>query len=341
MGSCVAGDRANGMIAWLEKHQIWMYLAALFAGGVIGILLPGVSTPLEQAINPVLGLLLYATFLMVPLGRIGQGFKDFHFLGVLGALNFLVVPIVVFLLTRFIAGDQVLLVGVVFVLLAPCIDYVIVFTHFAGGASERLLSATPLLMLGQMVLLPFYLWLFISADFVRTVDFAPFAQAFVLLIILPLLAAALTQFAAARTPWGKKLEEGVSAAMVPLMMATLAIIVASQISGVSHQLVSLFKLVPLYLAFAAIMAVLGALISHAAKLNVPARRAVTFSGVTRNSLVILPLVLALPAQFALAPLVVVTQTLVELCVMIMMIWAVPRIIKPAAAPHAQLPSSSQ
>src|SRR5699024_5619298 len=124
-------------------------------------------------------------------------------------------------------------------------------------------------------------------------------------------------------------------------LATFGIIGASQISGVSHQLGSLFKLVPLYLAFAAIMAVLGALISRAAKLDISARRAVTFSGVTRNSLVILPLVLALPAQFALAPLVVVTQTLVELCVMIMMIWAVPRIIKPAAAPHAQLPSSSQ
>src|SRR5699024_11731676 len=110
MDSRVAGYRANRMIAWLEKHQIWMYLAALFAGGVIGILLPGVSTPLEQAINPVLGLLLYATFLMVPLGRICQGFKYFHFLAVLGELNFLVVPFVVFSLTWFISSDRFLFV---------------------------------------------------------------------------------------------------------------------------------------------------------------------------------------------------------------------------------------
>ena len=46
---------------------------------------------------------------------------------------------------------------------------------------------------------------------------------------------------------------------------------------------------------------------------------------------VLPLVLALPAQFELAPLVVVTQTLVELCIMLVMIWALPRILKPQVA----------
>lgn len=44
-----------------------------------------------------------------------------------------------------------------------------------------------------------------------------------------------------------------------------------------------------------------------------------FSGVTRNSLVVLPLVLALPTGFGLAPLVVVTQTLVELVVMVVLV----------------------
>lgn len=319
------------MVAWLEKHQIWMYLFALAIGGVLGLSAPGVGAPLETAINPVLGLLLYATFLMVPLARLGQGFKDFRFLGALMVVNFVVVPVVVFLLTRFIAGDQVLLVGVLFVLLAPCIDYVIVFTHFAGGASERLLSATPLLMIGQMFLLPVYLWLFVGTEFVRSVDFAPFLEAFGLLIVAPLCAAGLTQFAAARTSWGKKLADGVSAAMVPLMMATLAIIVASQIFKVTHQLGKLVVVVPLYVAFAMIMIAAGAVVSRAAGLGITSQRAVVFSAVTRNSLVVLPLVLALPAQFELAPLVVVTQTLVELCIMLVMIWALPRILKPQVA----------
>lgn len=322
------------MIAWLEKHQIWLYLAALACGAALGLGTPAAAPALEVVINPVLGLLLYATFLAVPLNRIGQGLKDLKFLGVLFALNFVLGPLVVWGLTRFIAADHVLLVGVLFVLLAPCIDYVIVFSHLAGGASERLLSATPLLMLGQMVALPLYLWLFVGTDFVRSVDFAPFVEAFALLIVLPLLAAELTQFAAARTAWGRKFEAMVSAAMVPLMIATLAIIVASQISGVSHQISKLVGLIPLYVAFAASMAVIGAVVSRAAGLDVPAQRAMIFSGVTRNSLVILPLVLALPAQFALAPLVVVTQTLVELLIMVVMIWALPRVIKQSASLRA-------
>ena len=41
-------------------------------------------------------------------------------------------------------------------------------------------------------------------------------------------------------------------------------------------------------------------------------RALVFTGATRNSLVVLPLALALSAAFDLRPDVVVTQTLVEL-----------------------------
>ena len=51
------------------------------------------------------------------------------------------------------AHDDALLVGVLLVLLAPCVDYVIAFTALAGGAAERLLAAAPLLMLVQLVVL--------------------------------------------------------------------------------------------------------------------------------------------------------------------------------------------
>src|SRR5699024_2264896 len=158
-------------VAWLEKHQIWMYLVALAVGAAIGLSMPQIGVPLEIAINPALGLLLYATFLMVPMARIGQGLKDFRFLGVLALLNFVLVPIVVFFLTRSIAGDQVLLVGVLFVLLAPCIDYVIVFTHFAGGAIERLLFYSLLLLNGQMYCLLVTLASHVCTLFDLSVDF--------------------------------------------------------------------------------------------------------------------------------------------------------------------------
>jgi ACR3 family arsenite efflux pump ArsB len=73
----------------------------------------------------------------------------------------------VFGVTRFIAGDHALLVGVLLVLLTPCIDYVIVFTGLAGGASDRVLASAPVLMLAQMLLLPVYLLVFVGPGLLR------------------------------------------------------------------------------------------------------------------------------------------------------------------------------
>ncbi|MGK0741340.1 arsenic resistance protein [Leucobacter sp. Z1108] len=313
-------------VEWMERFQVRLYLVALLVGLLVGLLLPVVAYPAEAAINPVLGLLLYATFLGVPFRQIGQAFRDWRFLTTVLVVNFIFAPVVVWSLSRIVAHDQVLLVGVLFVLLTPCVDYVIVFTGIAGGAKDRLLAAAPLLMLAQMLLLPLYLWVFVGAEFVAAVDLAPFLEAFLLLIVLPLAAAVLTQLAAARTRWGRALETVVLGAMVPLMMLTLAIVVASQIGGVSAQLDSLLLAIPVYVLFAAIMVPIGAVAGKVARLDIPGQRAVVFSGATRNSLVVLPLVLALPAAFALAPLVVVTQTLVELIVMVIFVRLIPRFL---------------
>lgn len=327
-GGHVRIDDVRMAVERMERHQVPLYIAAFVVGAVLGLVVPSVSHPAELAINPVLGVLLYATFLGVPFARIGQALRDWRFLLTILAVNFIVVPLVVGVLSRIVAHDQVLLVGVLFVLLTPCVDYVIVFTGIAGGAKDRLLAAAPLLMLAQMLLLPLYLWVFVGREFVGSVDLAPFAEAFVVLIAFPLLAAGVTQFAAARTRWGGALQDIVLAAMVPLMMLTLAVVIGSQVFGVSSALGQLLIAVPVFVVFVLIVAPLGALLGSAARLDVPSRRAATFSGVTRNSLVVLPLALALPASFALTPLVVVTQTLVELVAMVVMVAGVPRLIRP-------------
>jgi ACR3 family arsenite efflux pump ArsB len=242
------------------------------------------------------------------------------------AVNMLAVPVVVFGLSRFVIGDPGVLLGLLFVLLCPCVDYVIVFTGLAGGAKDRLLAATPLLMLAQMLLLPLCLWLFVGADGVGAIDPTPFVEAFVLLIVFPLVAAGLSQLASARTWWGPTVQKIAEGSMVPLMMATLAVVVASQIAAVGSRIGLLLPLIPIYLAFAAAMLPVGVLAGRWGRLDVPGQRAVAFSGVTRNSLVVLPLALALPTAFAIAPLVVVTQTLVELVVMVVFVRLVPRVV---------------
>ena len=114
-----------------------------------------------------------------------------------------------------------------------------------------------------------------------------------------------------------------AAAMVPLMMATLAVVVGSQIAAVGAEAVTLLRIVPLYVAFVVIAVLVGWLAGRAARLDVPATRAVMFSVATRNSLVVLPLALALPPALGIAPLAVVTQTLVELIAMVILVRVVP------------------
>ena len=76
------------------------------------------------------------------------------------------------------------------------------------------------------------------------------------------------------------------------------------------------------------MAPIGWLVGRALGLGEPARRAVGFAGVTRNSLVVLPLALALPAG---SPFAVVTQTMVELLVMVALVWLGRRVPARTAA----------
>ena len=314
------------LVGWLERHQIPLYLAALVVGGLLGTAVPAAADPMERAINPALALLLYATFLAVPLTAIARSWRDVRFVTAAVVLNFAVVPAVVFALTRFVASDTAVLVGTLLVLLAPCIDYVIVFTRIAGGAHERLLAVAPLLMILQMVLLPVYLLVFVGSDLADIIEAGPFIEALVVLIVIPLAAAAFTQALARRNTVGERIMDLAEAAMVPLMMLVLGLVVGSQIGEVRAEASSLIGVAAIYAAFLVVMAVLGPGLARLFRLDVASSRALTFTGATRNSLVVLPLALALPDRYELAAAVVVTQTLVELIGMVTYVRVVPRLI---------------
>lgn len=308
-----------------ERHQIGIYLLALAAAVALGMTAPGTGPTLEHAIEPVLALLLYATFLQVPFTAVTRSFRDGRFLAAVLGVNFVVVPVVVWALTLGLPDDRAVVLGVLLVLLTPCIDYVIVFAGLAGGSSQRLLAAAPLLMLAQLLLLPVYLLLFLGSDLAAIVEPGPFVRAFIVLIAIPLALAAATEVLARRHRLGRWVTRVMTGLMVPLMAATLFVVVASQVPEVRDGLGTVARVLPVYIAFPVIMAFVGRLATRAARLDVPAGRALTFSGATRNSLVVLPLALALPPQYAIAAVVVVTQTLVELITMVIYVRLIPRL----------------
>ena len=72
------------------------------------------------------------------------------------------------------------------------------------------------------------------------------------------------------------------------------------------------EVAPIYVGFAIIAPMLGWCAACLCRLPSDQGRAVAFSAGTRNSLVVLPLALAVPGAIPVLPAVIVTQTLVEL-----------------------------
>lgn len=181
-------------------------------------------------------------------------------------------------------------------------------------------------MLTQILLLPLYLFLFAGKETLTLIKPHPFVEAFLTLIVIPLILAGITQKFAPRFTFLRRLWQTMEAAMVPLMMLTLASVIGSHIGAIGSQATTLTRLVPLYIIFVFIALILGHTSSALFHLDVASTRAVMFSGVTRNSLVVLPLALALPKELSIAPLAIVTQTLVELIAMVTMVRMVPYLI---------------
>lgn len=304
----------------LERHQVALYLAAILAGLGVGLLVPGPAEGLESAITPLLAALLYVTFLQIRLSDLLASWRDRRFMAVVLVLNFALAPLLVAVLSLALPADDAIRLGALLVLLCPCVDYVVVFAGLGGGDARRLLAATPLLLLAQMVMTPLVL-LVLLGDGRTVIEPEPFLWAFLVLIVCPLAPAWLTQAWADRSQAGRRTSTGAAATMVPLMVAVLFVAVSSQVPLVGSRFADIVGVIPVYAAFLAGMVAIGFVVTRLFDLAPELSTAAVFSGATRNSLVVLPLALALPVGAELAAATVITQTLVELIGMVVLVWA--------------------
>lgn len=295
----------------LEGRQVAIYFGAVALAVGAALLSPGTAA-LERAINPALALMLYVTFLQVPVAELRRAFGQFRFLAALLVANFVVLPVLVAGLIQFLPADPMIRLGVLLVLLTPCIDYVVTFSHLGRADARLLLAATPALLLAQMLLLPGYLGLFLGEEAVRLVRMGPFVQAFLWLILVPLLLAALTQAWAARSPAGARVAAGLGLLPVPATALVLFVVIAAMLPQLGPALGAAASVIPVYVAFAIAAPMLGWGVARLCGLAPAAGRSVAFSTGTRNSLVVLPLAMAVPGAIPVLPAVIVTQTLVEL-----------------------------
>lgn len=311
----------------LEEKQISVYVIVLVIATGFGLFVPDFAGRLNITISLVIGILMYSMFSQIPFTSLKKPFANRRFIGALLIVNYIAVPVVVWLLSKLLPEYPPLLLGVYLVLLTPCIDYVIVFTSLGRGNEKLLLMATPILFVTQMLLLPLYLWVFMGRKAVGIVEVGPFLEAFFGLIVIPLGLAIAVQLYAKKVSFVDKILNSSAWLPVPFMALTLFVVVASQIGKLSTYIDLIIKVIPIYIAFMIIMPIISRFIAKLFNLEIRAGRALIFGGATRNSLVVLPLALALPDEVStLVAAIIVTQTIVELIGSLIYIRIVPNLL---------------
>lgn len=316
----------------LERQQVWIYLFAILAGLALGSVSPTLGPRFEALLWPVLALLLYTTFVQVPLLHVREAFRDRRFVLAIVLGNFVLVPLLVWAMLQWLPDDPALRLGVLLVLLVPCTDWFITFTQLGGGNTARAIAVTPLNLLAQLVLLPVYWWLMLPTQNLgaafRAADMLP---ATLTLIGLPLVLAALSErwFEARpeRTIWHERLGWW----PVPLLAGVVFLIAGAQVGTVRDAGPVLLTVLPVFMGFLLAVALIARGLTHLLRLPLESGRTLAFSLGTRNSFVVLPFALALPAGWETTVVVIVFQSLVELFGMVFYLWWLPRHLFKASA----------
>jgi ACR3 family arsenite transporter len=307
----------------LERRQVWAYLAALGCGLLLGTAAPVTGTVAEAALWPALALLLYVTFTQVGLLHVRAALRDGRFAGAVVLGNFALLPLAVWGLVHLLPEDPAVRLGVLLVLLVPCTDWFITFTRLGGGDVPRAVAVTPVNLALQLVLLPLYVLAMARTEVADALTLERAAPA-LLVVAVPLVMAGLTEWWVERAPARSVVRDRLAWGPVPLLALVLLLVATAQADTVRGALEVLPAVVPVFLAFLVTAGLTGILLGRAFSLPAARARTLTFSLATRNSFLVLPVALALPAGLEVAAVVIVVQSVVELFAMVLFLWWVPR-----------------
>lgn len=307
----------------LERHQVWVYLMAIAAGLSAGHAWPVLRTPFEGMLWPALALLMFATFLQVPLLQVRDALRDRRFAFAVVVGNFVLVPLLAWALVLAFDLSSAVRLGVLLVLLMPCTDWFITFSQLGRGDVPRAIAITPLNLVLQLALLPLYLWGMTDLQALGSWDWAALVPA-VLVVLGPLVLAVLAERWVRAHPRAERLREALAWWPVPLLALAVFLIAGAQVGTVLGALAELWTVVPVFMLFLLAAAFLAKALGNGLSLPPAQGRTLAFSLGTRNSFVVLPLALSLPAGWEVAAVVVVVQSVVELFGMVVYVWGVPR-----------------
>lgn len=301
----------------VNKFQSLIIFAMVLFGILIGQI-NIVQTYSEYLIMPSLTIMLFLVFVQVPLKEIGSSFKNIKFTSTSIVINFVLTPIIVFILGKLFLNNQPeLLVGFIMLMVTPCTDWYLIFTGIAKGNVALGSSILPLNLILQLLMLPVYILLIggTSVD----IDMLSLGKGVVFSLMIPLLCSII-----ARKLIINKIGDSVfENKLVPkacdfqgyfLNIAIVAMFASQGKVLLENYQVLLILLVPILLFFI-ITFIVGRLVSKALKLNYQDSVSLSLTTLARNSPIALAIAVATFPDKPLISLALIIGPLIELPVL--------------------------
>lgn len=295
----------------LGKMQPIIILLSALIGLALGTFttLGNVSSGL---IEFFLMLLLYVLFLTVDLKHIRDSYQNVRYTMAAVTINFVITPIIAYILGRlFFASELDIRIGLIMLLVTPCTDWYLIFTGLSKGNVALNMSILPLNLILQIVLMPIYLFVFLSSEI--HLNFLDIVINMVLILLIPFILAMISKKVIRNKQGIKKLidQQCDNLQLLFLCMAVIMMFASEGKKLLENPMLMLKMFLPLLIFFVLIF-IVAQVIGRLLKLEKKNIIALNFTTLARNSPLSLAIaVTAFPEQPLIA-LALVIGPLIEL-----------------------------